>query len=540
MELKSFSTFILLIVIFTVTIQNETSAFQNSPATNKKEFSVAELTIKEVHAAFKKGTLTAEELVTAYLNRIQKFDQPTRINAITVVNAKALESARLLDEEFKATGVLRPLHGIPVIVKENINVAGMETTAGSLALKGYMPKEDAHIVAQLKKAGAIILAKSNMAEWGINSNVTISSLTGETLNPYNTAYATAGSSGGTAAAIASNFGMVGIGTDTGGSIRGPSSHNALVGVRPSMGLISRKGMVPLNLRNDVPGPMTRTVEDAAKVLEVINGYDPNDPLTEYGKGKIPDSYTKNLKRGALSGVRIGVFRKISDYASPEIDTLFDQAVEDLRRMGAIIVDPFDVPGFDALRHDQWCSVFQDDLNAFLSELGEDAPVKSLRELIASGKFSKYIESDLINYEKYMNQQGETVCGGPFSDAKRMAFRDAIESSMNRNRVDAIIYPSWNKPPVKASTYQTLGDNNHIIAPHTGQPAITVPMGFLGENLPAGIQFLGRIFEDHKVLSYAYAYEAGTKHRKSPNLPQAVNMAEKKPVKKSWTGSPTGH
>jgi Asp-tRNA(Asn)/Glu-tRNA(Gln) amidotransferase A subunit family amidase len=525
LRLRSLSLSILLLANFFGIFQNEILARQSLADPKKKEFNVSELTIKEVHAAFKKGSLTAEDLVSIYVNRIQKFDQPSKINAITAINAEAIESARLLDAEFKATGVLKPLHGIPVIVKENINVAGMETTAGSLALKGYMPEEDAFIVARLKEAGAIILAKSNMAEWGINSNVTISSLTGETLNPYNTEYATAGSSGGTAAAIAANFGMIGIGTDTGGSIRGPSSHNALVGIRPSMGLTSRKGIVPLNLRNDVPGPMTRTVEDAALVLEVINGFDPNDPLTEYGKDKKAETYTGDLKRGALSGVRVGVFRKLSDYASPEINDLFEHAIEDLRRMGAIIIDPFDIPGFDALRHNQWCAVFQDDLNAFLGEIGEDAPFEDLRALVASGKYSKYIENDLVNYQQYMNLQGETVCGGPFSDTKRIAFREAIESSMNKNRVDAIIYPSWNKPPVKASTYHTLGDNNHIIAPHTGQPAVTVPMGFLDENLPTGIQFLGRIFEDHKVISYAFAYQEGTEHRRPPNLNQALKKAE---------------
>ena len=525
MRLRSLSISILLVAIISGIFQVEVQARQNLAEPYKKEFNVSELTIKEVHAAFRKGSLTAEELIKIYLNRIQKFDQPSKINSITSVNSQALETARALDEEFKSTGVLRPLHGIPVIVKENINVAGMETTAGSLALKGYLPKEDAFIITRLKEAGAIILAKSNMAEWGINSNVTISSLMGETLNPYNTEYATAGSSGGTAAAIASNFGMIGIGTDTGGSIRGPSSHNALIGVRPSMGLTSRKGIVPLNLRNDVPGPMTRTVEDAARVLEVINGYDPEDPITEYGIEKKLTNYSKNLKKGALSGVRVGVLRKLSDYANPAVNALFDQAVEDLRAMGAIIVDPFDIQGFDALRHNQWCAVFQEDLNAFLGNLGEDAPFKNFKELITSGKYSNYIESDLLNYQQYMNMQGETVCGGPFSDTKRITFREAIESSMNKKGVDVIIYPSWNKPPVKASTYHTLGDNNHIIAPHTGQPAVTVPMGFLDENLPAGIQFLGRIFEDHKVISYAFAYEQQTEHRKPPNLNQALKKAD---------------
>ncbi|MBO6585358.1 MAG: amidase [Gracilimonas sp.] len=489
-----------------------------SSSSVSKEFNVDEATIKNVHQAFRENTLTAERLVQIYLERIQKYDQPFGLNAITSINQRALQDARVLDEEFRNTGELRPLHGIPVIVKENISTAGLQTTAGSLAMQGFMPKEDAYIIKKLKEAGAIVLAKSNMAEWGISANITVSSVAGETLNPYNLAYTTAGSSGGPAAAIAANFGIIGIGTDTGGSIRGPASHNAVVGVRPSMALTSRKGIIPLNLRNDVPGPMTRTAEDAARVLEVINGYDPEDPLTEYGKEKLPDSYTEFLQKDALKGIRIGVFRKLSNYASPQIDTLFQQAIYELEKLGAIIIDPFEVPGFDSLRHNQWCAVFQEDLNEFLGSLGDEVPVNNLQEVIASGKYSKYIENDLINYQKYMKVQGETVCGGPFSDTKRIAFRNAIEQAMNHQRVDVLIYPSWNRAPIKAGTvYAITGDNNHIIAPHTGQPAVTVPMGFLPENLPAGIQFLGRIFDDHKILSYAYAYERATQHRRKPKM-----------------------
>lgn len=527
MKAKLLFWFLLFFATIPMSCQRSAVNYENrgSAIPSQKEFNVVETTIKKVHQAFRDSTLTAEELVEIYLERIKRYDQSTGLNAITDINEAAIETARNLDDEFRLTGELRPLHGIPVIVKENISTVGLQTTAGSLALKGFMPKEDAVIIKKLKEAGAIILGKSNMAEWGINANVTISSVAGETLNPYNLQYTTAGSSGGTAAAIAANFAVIGIGTDTGGSIRGPASHNAIVGVRPSMGLTSRKGIIPLNLRNDVPGPMARTTEDAARVLEVINGYDPLDPLTEFGKDKLPETYAEHLQKNALKGVRIGVFRKLSNYASPEIDTLFQEAIDDLKRQGAIIVDPFEVAGFDSLRHNQWCAVFQDDLNDFLSALGEDVPVKSLREVIESGKYSKYIENDLINYQQYLKVQGETVCGGPFSDTKRVKLRNAIEQAMNRQNVDALIYPSWNRPPIKAGTiYAITGDNNHIIAPHTGQPAVTVPMGFLADNLPSGIQFLGRIFEDHKILNYAYAYEKATQHRKAPKkFPQLKDV-----------------
>ncbi|MBD3616754.1 MAG: amidase [Gracilimonas sp.] len=479
-------------------------------------FDLKDADIRSVHEAFLDKSLTAEELISCYISRIDKIDKAAGINAITVTNPKAIEEARLLDKEFKEIGKLRPLHGIPVIVKDNISTSGIETTAGSLALKGYIPKKDATIIKRLKAAGAIILAKSNMAEWGINANVSISSTAGETLNPYNLKYTTAGSSGGTAAAIALNFGIIGLGTDTGSSIRGPASHNALIGVRPSMGLTSRNGIVPLNLRNDMPGPMTRSMEDAARVLEIINGYDEKDQLTEYGLNMVPESYIDRMNKTDLKGVRIGVFRRISMYASPEVSKLFEKAISDLRKQGAEIVDPFEVAGFDSLRHNQWCPTFQEDLNLFLSSLEDDVPVRSLDEIIASGKYSPYIKNDLLNYQRYNNLKGENVCTDVFTDVRRIEFRQAIERAMSIYRVSTIIYPSWNRSPAKAGTVQAItGDNNHIIAPHTGQPAITVPMGYLPGNLPAGLQFLGKMFEDHRLMSIVQVYEKKTHHRTHP-------------------------
>lgn len=510
-------TLALLLVTSTVHVMGLQKLLAiNSELNTCESFDLLDADIRSVHAAFTDNSLTAEALISCYISRIEKLDKATGINAITVINPKAQEEARFLDEEFKVTSNLRPLHGIPVIVKDNIITKGLETTAGSIALKGYVPKEDATIIKKLKEAGAIILAKSNMAEWGINANVSISSTAGETLNPYNLSYTTAGSSGGTAAAIASNFGIIGLGTDTGTSIRGPASHNALVGVRPSMGLTSRSGIVPLSLRNDMPGPMTRSMEDAARVLEIINGFDKEDQLTEYGINMVPDSYVERMNKKDLKGVRIGVFRKLSVYASPEVNNLFEKAISDLQKLGAEIVDPFEVAGFDSLRHNQWCPTFQDDLNQFLSGLKDDVPIKNLNEIIESGKYSQYIEGDLINYQRNRNLKGETVCTDVFTDTKRVQFRHAIETAMSVNRVNAIIYPSWNRRPIKSGTVQAItGDNNHIIAPHTGQPAVTVPMGYLPENLPAGLQFLGKMFEDHRLFSIVQVYEQKTKHRMPP-------------------------
>ncbi len=495
------------------------SCRQQQQAASAANFELEETTVAAIHEAIRQGSCNCEQLVTAYLQRISTYDQPTKLNAIVLTNPEALRVARELDKEYRQNKKLRKLHCIPLIVKDNYNTKGLQTTAGSLALKGFEPTEDAYQVRVLKEAGAIVLAKSNMAEWAFSPMVSISSIAGETLNPYNLEHVPAGSSGGTAAAVAANLGTVGLGTDTGNSIRGPSSHNALVGFRSTLGLTSRQGIAPLYLRNDVGGPMARTVEDATRILEVIAGYDPADPITRHSQGKVEKNYLQYLDKKGLKGARIGVLRVLSDKdPDPQVKALFENAVADLKRLGAVVVDPFEVENFDSLSSDQWCSVFQHDINNYLSSLGEHVPVKNLQEVVASGKFSAYIAENLQHHLKQNETYSEsgTTCSDAYHDTKRIAFRQAIEAAMQQHRVEAIIFPTWNNPPARVGDFKGYkGDNSQIIAPHTGMPAFTVPMGYTYDNLPAGLQFLGGMYGEPTLIKLAYAYEQATKHRKPP-------------------------
>lgn len=487
----------------------------------KDSFNVVEATFSDIHAALQKRTCTCETLVKEYLHRIATYDQRTGINSIILTNPEAIATARKLDQEYARTRQLRALHCIPLIIKDNYNTRGLQTTAGSLALKGWAPATDATLVAKLRDAGAIVLAKSNMAEWAFSAMVTISSIAGETRNPYNLEHTTAGSSGGTAAAVASSFGAAGVGTDTGNSIRGPSSHNALVGFRATIGLLSREGIVPLYLRNDMGGPMARTVEDATRMLEVMAGYDPADPVTKYSQGKIPAHYTQYLDPNGLKGARIGVFRTLSEKdPDPQVKALFEQAIADLRKAGATIVDSIVVDHFDSLSDNQWCSVFRQDLDHYLAAQGNGIPVKNLKEVVAKGNYSAYIKDD-IHLELEKGVTTDTVshsCDNLWTDPKRIAFRNAMVAAMDKNNVGAIIYPTWNNPPAKIGDFSGYkGDNSQIIAPHTGMPAFSIPMGYTYDNLPAGIQFLGRPFDEPTLIRYVYGYEQATHHRKAPKL-----------------------
>ena len=292
-----------------------------SPKQNKP-VDLIELTITEVHKAYIEGTFTSEQLVNAYLNRIKQYDN--QLNSITQINSDALTVAKSLDDEYRRTKTLRPLHGIPLIVKDYINTKGLSTTAGSISLQNFIPDKDAFIIAKLVEAGAIIIAKSNMAEWASTPWASFSSTHGTTLNAYNLDYSPGGSSGGTGVSLAANFGIIGLATDTGNSIRGPSSHSTLVGFRPTMGLVSRSGIIPLHLTMDMAGPLCRTVEDATRVLEIIAGNDSNDPLTEYSKGKLPNNYIQFLQGESLIGARIGILRQLSEMEpDPEILGLFE-------------------------------------------------------------------------------------------------------------------------------------------------------------------------------------------------------------------------
>jgi Asp-tRNA(Asn)/Glu-tRNA(Gln) amidotransferase A subunit family amidase len=485
-------------------------------------FDVTETTVGEIHEALRSGQLTSRALVQSYLERIEAYDQPLRLNAIVVVNPNALSEAEALDEEFQRTGELRPLHGIPMIVKDNYDTAGLQTAGGSLALKGSIPPDDSYQVRKLREAGAIVLAKSNMAEWAFSPYVTESSIGGITRNPYDLDRVPAGSSGGTAAAVAANLGVIGLGTDTGNSIRGPSSHNCLVGIRSSMGLTSRDGIIPLYLRNDIGGPITRTVEDAVRILEVIAGYDPADPITELSKGKVPPSYTQFLDKDGLKGARIGVFRRYLDTPTidPEIKSLSEQALQDIESLGAEVVDPVEIPNFEALTRNIWCDVFHHDLNSYLESLGESAPYSTLQEIVDSGLYLASNESGLRESLEVTvpPEERDPPCLDLFNTARNIEFRDAVREAMDHHQIDAIVYPTWSNPPRKVGDRKSpAGDNSQILSPQTGFPAITVPTGFTSGNLPAGLTFVGRLFSEPDLIRFAYAFEQATKHRRPPKL-----------------------
>jgi amidase len=490
-----------------------------APAEHEK-FDITEASIAQTQSAIREHRVSCRQVVEEYLERIRTYDQSTRLNSLVVVNPGALNEADKIDTEFARTGQLRGLQCVAVIVKDNYDTKDLQTTAGSLAMKGFVPATDAFMVQRLRSAGAIILAKSNMAEWAFSPYLTVSSIAGVTRNPYDLDYVPAGSSGGTAAAVAANLGAVGLGTDTGNSIRGPSSHNALVGIRPTLGLTSRDGIVPLFLGADVGGPIARTVEDAARVLDVVAGVDPEDPLTRRSEGHIPQTYTKYLDRSGLRGARIGIFRTYVDAPSgdPEIKALTEKAIRDLKSLGAVIVDPFAIPDFEALTQDIYCGDFQADLNAYLAKHGQGAAYRTLADIIRSGLYLPYIEARLKEAAapKPASDTDSTPCPDVYHDEKKMAFRNALVAAMTRHKVDAIVYPTWSNPPRKVGDGRSpAGDNSQVLSPQTGFPAITVPMGYSHDVLPAGLTFLGPTFSESTLIKYAYAYEQATKHRHAP-------------------------
>lgn len=506
----------LFITVF-LSIGCSTHAEKQEEITDE-EFTVMETTIAEIHQAFRAGKLTCRKLVETYLRRIETYDQPTELNAIVVVNPNALIRAAELDEEYRRTQKLRPLHGIPIIVKDNYDTFDLQTAAGSLALKDSIPPDDAYQVRVLREAGAIVLAKSNMAEWAFSPYQTVSSIAGTTRNPYDLDRVPAGSSGGTAAAVAANFGTVGLGTDTGNSIRGPSSHCCLVGIRSTMGLTSRDGIIPLYLRNDIGGPMARTVNDAVRILEVIAGYDPADPITQKCVNKIPENYTKFMNKNGLKGKKIGVFRHYTDKptADTQVVELLERAIEDMKSLGAEIIDPFIIPDFKELTTGLWCDMFRHDVNTYLVTLGDRASFKNLTEIFKSGLYSPSIERRL---KRALEVPLEEIprCKDLYTEPRNIAFRKAVLKAMEENKLDAFIYPTWNNPPQKIGDLKSpAGDNSQLIPPHTGLPGFSVPMGFTYDNLPAGIQIVGNLFGEPVLIEIAYAYEQATQHRRPPD------------------------
>jgi Asp-tRNA(Asn)/Glu-tRNA(Gln) amidotransferase A subunit family amidase len=483
------------------------------------KFEIVEATIAETQRAIREHRVTCRQVIQMYLDRIQAYDQSTHLNSLVVINPNALAEADKIDAEFNRTKNLYGLQGIAVIVKDNYDTKDLQTTGGSLAMKGFVPATDAFMVQRLRAAGAIILAKSNMAEWAFSPYLTASSIAGVTRNPYDLERVPAGSSGGTAAAVAANLGAVGLGTDTGNSIRGPSSHNALVGIRPTIGLTSRDGIIPLFLSADVGGPIARSVEDAATLLDMVVGYDPEDPITKNSEGRIPKSYQLFLDKKGLQGARIGVFRPYIDAATTDsqIKALIEKAIQDLKAQGAEIVDPFVIPNFETLTRNIGCGDFQADLNAYLAKHGQGAPVKNLQEIIDSGLYLPYIDARLkAAVAPKPEGTAPTPCPDVYHNEKKIAFREAILAAMAENKVTAIIYPTWSNAPRKVGdTRSPAGDNSQILSPQSGMPAITVPMGYTYDVLPAGLTFLGKMFDEGTLIKYAYAYEQATKHRHPP-------------------------
>ena len=491
---------------------------QHAPA-KSPPFDVIETTIAKTQAAIRSGQVTCRQIVEIYLKRIAFYDQSTRLNTVVVLNPQALADADALDKEFARTHKLRPLQGIAVVVKDNYDTKGLQTTAGSLALKGFVPKEDAVMVKRLREAGAIVLFKSNMAEWAFSPVVSESSIQGITRNPYDLSRVPAGSSGGTAASVAANLAEVGLGSDTGDSIRGPSSHNDLVGIRPTIGLTSRDGIIPLNSKADVGGPLARTVADAATVLSVVAGYDPADPVTAESNGKVAKDYTRFLDKNGLRGARIGVFRRYMDTPTtdPEIKALTEKAIADIKAQGAEVVD-FTIPDFDTISKGVGCGDMQADVNTFFAVHGTNAPYHSLQEIYDSGLYLPSVQERIKHSldPKSNPNYHPGPCLDTYHDPKKIAFRNAIVAAMDAAKVDAIIYPTWSNPPRLVGDMKSPGgDNSQQLAPPTGMPAITVPMGFTHGDLPAGLSILGRSFSEPTLFKFAYSYEQATLHRRPP-------------------------
>jgi len=497
-------------------------------------FQLEEATVSEINKAFDAGALTSEQLIELYLNRIDTYDDS--LNSIITVNSDALEIARALDLERQTTGPRSPLHGIPVILKDNYDTFDMPTTGGSAVLKGSVPPDDGFLVKQLRDAGAVIFAKANMSEFA--AGVPGGSLAGLTSNPYNLERSPAGSSGGTGAAIAANFGVIGTGSDTGGSIRGPAAANGLVGIKPTLGLTSRDGIIPLALSFDVGGPLTRTVEDAAITLGIMAGIDPADPATLGSEGKFFKDYTQFLDKGALQGTRIGVARDFFG-RNPEVDQIVENAIAKMKTLGATIVDSvFHPPDILTAKETIYTRVrwpeFKDQIPDYLATVGDQYP-KDLDDIIALAEKDDFFKQYPTRLNLFKNEQASASITDPdYIDAftnGRALVRNAALDLLNGNSLDALIYPTSGCPasPLPGITDPTFVCNPGIsptnIANISGFPDIQVPAGFTSDDLPVTISFFGRAYSEPALLGYAYAFEQATKARRPPDLFPALSGEE---------------
>jgi Asp-tRNA(Asn)/Glu-tRNA(Gln) amidotransferase A subunit family amidase len=489
------------------------------------QFDLIEPTIADIHEAITSGGATIEEIVAGYLDRIEEYD--TELQAIIRVNENARERARRLDKIFRERGFVGGLHGIPVVLKDNQDTSDMPTTAGSKALEKSRPSTDAFIVQQIRNAGGIIIAKANLHEFALGVD-TVSSLGGETRNPYDTTRRPSGSSGGTAAAIAANFGTIGTGSDTCSSVRSPPAFNNLVGIRPTRGLVSRSGIIPLSETQDTPGPITRTVADAARLLEVLVGYDPADPVTARGTTHIPEEgYTAHLETNGLESARIGVARQFfglqgetsaSAATARKVTTVVENAIEEFATAGATIVDPVDVVDKDQLRSARVIEYeFARDFNCYVTEMGDKTPHDTLSEVVSSTGIGHSIKTRIENSIILdVNSNNLQENGGYLRRLRRQReLQNHVLAQMVKNDLDALLYPPSTIPPVEIPENQPFEEMNCELAAHTGFPAMVVPAGFTADGLPVGVELFGRPFSEPRLLQMAYAFEQSTNYREPP-------------------------
>lgn len=495
-----------------------------------------EWTIAELQAKMEAGELTARQVAELYLRRIEAVDKGGPfLNSIIELNPDALEIAEKLDAERKAGKVRGALHGIPILVKDNIDTADrMQTTAGSLALEGHYARKDAFIVRQLRKAGAVILGKTNLSEWanfrGKRSVSGWSSRGGLTRNPYALDRSACGSSSGSGAAVAANLAVAAVGTETDGSIICPSQTNGIVGIKPTLGLLSRSGIIPIAHSQDTPGPMARTVRDAAFLLGAMMGVDSGDPVTRLSKKAASSNYFRALDYDGLKGARIGVARNLAG-ANPKVLKVFENCLEVMRQLGAVLIDPADVPNFDkfgASELEVLYYEFKADLNRYLQSLPAEVQVHSLEEVIRFNEENADRVMPYFGQEHMIAAQAKgSLREKKYKDAiaknLRLSRREGIDRVMRKYKLDALVTPSggpaWVIDLVNGDSH-TDDIESTSPAAVAGYPHITVPAGYIF-GLPVGISFIGRAWQEANLIRYAYAFEQATQYRRQPGyLPTA--------------------
>jgi len=508
----------------------------SNPVPAAGSFELDEKTIAELQEAMKSGSLTARAIAEKYLSRIAAIDkQGPHLNSVIELNPDALAIADALDAERKTKGARGPLHGVPVLIKDNIDTAGrMSTTAGSLALEGSIAQRDAFIVQRLHEAGAIILGKTNLSEWAnfrsTHSTSGWSGRGGLTRNPYALDRNACGSSSGSGAAVSANLCSVAIGTETDGSIVCPSTTNGIVGIKPTLGLVSRSGIIPISHSQDTAGPMARTVTDAAILLGVIAGVDSRDAVTQESSGKSFTDYTRFLDPNGLRGARIGVARKYFGFSN-EVDRLMNDAIEVMKRSGATIIDPVDLAQskeYEDSELEVLLYEFKHDLNKYLSELGPKAPFHSLKEIIEFNEKNRDREMPYFAQELFLKAEAKGPLTSPdylkaLENNHRLSRTHGIDAVIAKDRLDAIVAPtggpSWTTDLVNGDHFTGGSSTPAAVA---GYPAISVPAGFI-QGLPVGVSVFGAAYSEPTLIKLAYAYEQATRHRRAPGFLPTLSL-----------------